>query len=368
MQRKTSKQLRYRYVDLIPNRHDSSKVYSFFRRNGLRIALHPHGDIGSAGWLAAYQACIAGDTPTAPGGAPKKTVERVSVGTIEHWITSFCAAGKASPGNMSAFKRIRALGLGDLKPEKATRAELGEIVDNLAKTKPGAASDLLKAFGCIYRQAGLANPLAGFARPAKKNALGHHSWEEHEIEQYRAFWPLGTVARLALEIFLYTALRCSDARRVGPGSKPATLTPDGKIKLTQQKLQRFGERAIVKIPVHARLQEAIDAMGSTGAVVDLAKARAFKDQATWLVDAKGEMYRNGTALSDAFGRWCDKAGLKHCRAHGLRKACAKRLIEAGVTPADAAAITGHLDLQELMYYAAAWNKEIGAARGMAALA
>jgi integrase len=53
--------------------------------------------------------------------------------------------------------------------------------------------------------------------------------------------------------------------------------------------------------------------------------------------------------------------------HGLRKAYACRLIDAGVGVADAAAITGHLDLKELMEYAAARDKRIGAARGIAAL-
>src|SRR5262249_7910094 len=44
-----------------------------------------------------------------------------------------------------------------------------------------------------------------------------------------------------------------------------------------------------------------------------------------------------------FGQWfrerCDMAGLRHCSAHGLRKADARRLAEAGGTPHEIAAIT-----------------------------
>src|SRR5262249_26044068 len=47
---------------------------------------------------------------------------------------------------------------------------------------------------------------------------------------------------------------------------------------------------------------------------------------------------------------CDKAGLLHCSAHGLRKAAARRLAEAGCTAHEIGAITGHASLTELVRY------------------
>jgi integrase len=44
------------------------------------------------------------------------------------------------------------------------------------------------------------------------------------------------------------------------------------------------------------------------------------------------------------------AGLPHCSAHGLRKAAARRLAEAGCTAHEIAAITGHASLAELVRY------------------
>jgi integrase len=55
-----------------------------------------------------------------------------------------------------------------------------------------------------------------------------------------------------------------------------------------------------------------------------------------------------------FGNWfrdrCNEAGLPHCSAHGLRKAAARRLAEAGCTTHEIAAITGHASLREVQRY------------------
>jgi integrase/recombinase XerD len=48
-----------------------------------------------------------------------------------------------------------------------------------------------------------------------------------------------------------------------------------------------------------------------------------------------------------FGAQCGLAGLPHCSAHGLRKACARRLAEAECAPHQIKAITGHVTLTEV---------------------
>lgn len=48
--------------------------------------------------------------------------------------------------------------------------------------------------------------------------------------------------------------------------------------------------------------------------------------------------------------WCDKAGLATCAAHGRRKACARRLAEAGATAHEIMAVTGHKTLAEVQCY------------------
>jgi integrase len=63
--------------------------------------------------------------------------------------------------------------------------------------------------------------------------------------------------------------------------------------------------------------------------------------------------------------WCDAAGLPECTSHGLRKACARRLAEAGATPNEIAAITGHATLKEVERYTRDASRAMMADSGMA---
>jgi len=62
-----------------------------------------------------------------------------------------------------------------------------------------------------------------------------------------------------------------------------------------------------------------------------------------------------------FGIWfrekCDAADLPHCSAHGLRKATARRLAEAGCSEHEIGAITGHASLREIVRYTKAADQK-----------
>jgi len=49
--------------------------------------------------------------------------------------------------------------------------------------------------------------------------------------------------------------------------------------------------------------------------------------------------------------------LRNCSAHGLRKAAARRLAEAGCTEHEIAAITGHASLREVQRYTKAADQK-----------
>src|SRR5262249_17268543 len=59
------------------------------------------------------------------------------------------------------------------------------------------------------------DPTAGIAG-IKLKTKGHHTWTDAEIEQYRAYWPLGTQQRLVMEFALETASRRGEIIRLGP--------------------------------------------------------------------------------------------------------------------------------------------------------
>jgi hypothetical protein len=63
----------------------------------------------------------------------------------------------------------------------------------------------------------------------------------------------------------------------------------------------------------------------------------------------------------------NEAGLPHCSAHGLRKACATRLAKAGCTPEQIKAITGHKTLSEVARCTKAADQERNAKPALANL-
>jgi integrase len=169
---------------------------------------------------------------------------------------------------------------------------------------------------------------------------GHHSWTEEEIAQFENCHPIGSRARLAQALLLYTGQRRSDVIRMG-----RQHVRDGALHVRQDKT-----RTELSIPVHPHLQEIIDA--------------SVVGQLTFLVTKWGKGW-NAQAFTHWFGKQCQLAGLRNCSAHGLRKAAARRLAEAGCTEHEIAAITGHASLREVQRYTKAADQKRLAAAAMA---
>ena len=99
------------------------------------------------------------------------------------------------------------------------------------------------------------------------------------------------------------------------------------------------------------------------AIIDATKAVGVR---TFLVTSFGKAY-----TAPGFGNWfrelCDEAGCTGLRAHGLRKATARRLAEIGCTANQIASITGHASLNEIERYTRAADRKRMAREAMAKL-
>ncbi|MDX3885306.1 MAG: tyrosine-type recombinase/integrase [Sphingomonas sp.] len=141
---------------------------------------------------------------------------------------------------------------------------------------------------------------------------------------------------------LYTSQRRSDMVRMG-----RQHVGGGRIKVVQLKT-----RAELWIPIHPRLAQAITAVPA--------------DHLEFLVTQYGRPF-----TANGFGNWfrdrCDKAGLKHCSAHGLRKAATRQMVELGLSNQLIKSITGHVTDPEVSHYAEAANQKLRADKAMAAL-
>ena len=174
-----------------------------------------------------------------------------------------------------------------------------------------------------------ANPTAGAAAPKHKTE-GYHAWTEEEVVRYQNYHPLGTPARLALDIMLYTGLRISDAIRLGPQH-----IKDGMISV---KTKKTG--ADIYLPALPPL---------------LASIAASKiDSLLFLPSPKGKQ-RQDTAASVWFSRQATLAGVQGS-AHGLRKAGATFAAENGATTHELAAMYGWASTQMAEHYTKKANK------------
>jgi integrase len=218
--------------------------------------------------------------------------------------------------------------------------------------QPGAANMRLKALKALFAWAcedkpefAPQNPTLG-VRKIKYASDGHHSWTSEEIGQYRDRHPIGSMARLTLDLLLYTGGRREDAVRVGPQH-----VRNGRVKFRQAKNEHRNPIDI-DIPLHSALEASIAATPS--------------GHLTFLITKFGRPFTPA-----GFGNWfrarCDEAALHHCTAHGLRKACATALAEAGASTHEIAAVTGHMSLEEIERYTRATRKKKLADTAMAKL-
>src|SRR5262249_27789005 len=150
---------------------------------------------------------------------------------------------------------------------------------------------------------------------------------------FEKHWPEGSRERLAFSLLLYTGQRGSDVHRM----LWADIAAD-TIRVAQRKTATK-----LIIPIHDDLQRGL--------------AMANKGDATILVTAYGQPFTVkgfGNMISTAIR----EAGLPaRCKAHGLRKAAARRLAEAGCSASEIAAITGHKTLAEVERYTRAADQE-----------
>jgi integrase len=214
--------------------------------------------------------------------------------------------------------------------------------------RPEAANALIKALRQVF-SAAIANNLVT-SNPAREvpylrsGSQGYHSWTPEEITAFEKRHPIGTRARLALALLLYTGQRRSDVVAMGKQH-----IRNGSLCFTQHK-NRISKPVALQIPIIRQLQRIIDA--------------SPRGELTFLVTEFGRPF-TAAGFGNAFRQWCDQAGLKNCSAHGLRKAAAARLAELGATEHEIMAVTGHRTSKEVTRYTRAARQKILAERAMA---
>jgi integrase len=325
------------------DRHGKKRVR--FRKG--QYSTYLAGTPWSASFMEQYHEALGGEVRQ----LEEEKAARVEPGTVNAVIVSFYSSmdfQKLKPTTQkvrrNVLERFR-VQHGSKRVALLTPAHVSAILSGMAD-RPGAANNLLKVLRVLLRHAidmKLINDNP--ARNVRKYAVrsdGFHSWTESDIAAFQARHRESQRALLALLLLLHTGQRRSDVVRMGWQHVTGDL-----LRVVQDKTG-----SELKVPLHPKLAVALAAMPRTNL--------------TFLLTEAGAPF-----TAAGFGNWfrdrCNEAGLPHCSAHGLRKACATRLAEAGCTPEQIKAITGHKTLTEVARYTKAADQERSARQAIANL-
>jgi integrase len=343
--------VRLRYIHEDVDRHGNVRIY-FWRKGQRKVRIRARS--GTAEFEAAYRAALAQSEAGSLSGPADAKGGHPAPGTYR-WL---CVQYFGSPefrrldprtqwtrrGILeSTFNEPIAPGAKELFADFPLARMTAKAVRVLRDRKAGlpeAANNRLKSVRRVFAWAMdnehvTANP-ARDVPYVRTGTQGHHTWTLSEVEQYEQRHPVGSKARLALALLMYTGTRRSDVVLLG-----RQHVRNGWLKFTQQK-NRNRRPVVIELPILPALQTVISA-SPTG---DL----------TYLVTEHGKPY-----TAAGFGNWfrdrCNDAGLSHCSAHGLRKAGATIAAENGATTHQLMAIFGWLTIKEAERYTQAAQRK-----------
>jgi integrase len=292
-------------------------VWYYWKRPGPQIRIR--GDYGSREFWLEYEAAAQGDKKEAPA-IRKPTASLAWLLDRYRETTDWLQLSEATRRQRdNIFKRILTanpkLSFGDVDKKL--------IVDTreAKKATPSEANNFLDAMRGLFKWAEEAqhveaNPVVGIKNLKRPKTGGFPMWEEEDIALFQHKWPIGTRERLAFEIFLNTGLRRGDVACLGKQH-----IRNGRVRIVTEKT-----KTEVDIPVTQALLDVI-AKSPTGDLVFIAN-----------VITGHPLHK--AALGNWFKRAATAAGVKGKNGHGLRKASATRLAEAGATPDELNAVFG----------------------------
>ncbi len=304
---------RYQYVQKQKTRH--GRVVWYFRiGDGPRTRMK--GEYGSPEFVTHWRSLIAGQE-TAVSTPSKFTLQ---------WLVNKYEASAAFKALAPSTQRMRSNILkavcetgGKMLVSQITRNTIASGRDRRAET-PFAAINFMKVMGYLFEwavDAGYArtNPVKDVKRP-KAKVIGHTPWTYEDVAKFYEKHTLGSMARLAMDLLLFTGLRRSDVYRLGPQH-----IRDGVIEFRAKKNDEP-----LFIPVHPSLQKSIDAC-------------SISHMAFLTTPIQGRPFKSEASFGNWFAGVCAEAGVS-ARAHGLRKLLAQIVAESGGSNAELKALFG----------------------------
>lgn len=310
-----------------------------------------------------YFAARAGQTWQSPAAstALPRSLDRFCGGYLA-FVASMVSAGQMSAATLKQRRSVLTRLCDHKDPDEGRLGALDLDLPAAAFVRvrdawaahPGAADNLIKSVRAVYKW-GMErdeighNPAAGIG-PINLNPNGGAvPWTAADLLAFRDRWPAGTTAHLWLTLQAFTACRIGDAIWLG---RDAEVTRAGQVWLDWQPRKKGS--AFVSIPMLPPLWNATRAAKIVGP--------------TYLLSETGKPFSSVEALRVRVQRWCEAAGLPGRSSHGIRKAVAEMMAEAGCSQHQIMAVMAHTQAKTSEIYTKGVARRVLAFDGVQALA
>ncbi|MGN7867730.1 tyrosine-type recombinase/integrase [Paracoccus sp. 22332] len=191
---------------------------------------------------------------------------------------------------------------------------------------PAEADNLMKSCRAMYAWAMERgdighNPAVGVAKIHKPQG-GATPWTASDLKAFKKSHPRGTTAHLWLTLQMFAACRIGDAIWLGRDNE---VQRNGETWLEWQPRKKGS--APVALPMLKPLYDATRAAKVVGTA--------------YLLTDKGKPFASPEGLRNRIQKWCAAAGIKGKSSHGIRKAVAELLAEAGCSQHQIMSILAH---------------------------
>lgn len=310
------------------------KIVRYHRETGIRLPDLPetHPDFVTA-WAQAEAK-----------KSPMETAQRkrpVKAGSLEAVVRGmlngvwFKAKSKTYQGMIRRHAESIAEKYG---PARVAVVTAHNIETDLSKFDPNPANDRLKAWRAIMTAAKASPNPAQAVKRREVKVEGFEMWQPDEVAIFRTRWKIGTTARAAFELVLWTAARTNDAVMLGPGN----VGSDGILSFRQSKTD-----GMAYVPWTNPLPDYAEEWEEEREGVKAALSRL--EGGTTFLHVAGKP-RSIKGLGNLIANAARDAGLIDRTAHGLRKARLTAIAEAGGSTHAIMAWGGHASLAEAEHY------------------
>jgi len=344
---------RLRYVYAIPDRHGNPRLYFWRGKSTPKIRIREAK--GSPEFHTRYAELMAGVLQPKPGPSVERPKEKTFRWLCVLWMRSPEFIHRLKPRTQYGRRRtIESMcqepiyhgstkTFADFPLEKLKTEHLEILRDRKAKF-PEAADDRVKALRALFDYAKgkrLAANLALEVKYLRVPSDGYHTMTPEELTTFEQCHPVGTTARLAVDLLQYTGAARVDVIAIGPKN---IMERKSRGKVVKVLTYRRGKTGVgVEITLPSALAETIAASPVIGTT-------------TFLTNALGRPFTADNFTAN-MRKWCDAAGLPECSAHTIRKAAATRAAENGATAHQLMAMFGWMTLKEAERYTRAAQRK-----------